>query len=925
MKRFSSLLLPWLLSLTAWAQTGQLYRYDTVADLVAAKIYNYSRGAIVDGYTTKGDGGGGVFMPVNNITSTNIGTKLASVGTAGSSWARQFSGAVNVQWFGMVGGDGVGENLLTLPDSRMSTATYSGSINWGLGLTTHTLQSAMISGGKLVIELKAVPSGSQNISVAGTRLRYPNMSGTGRYVLRLKARLTGGSAVQLFLGKSQGDANAQMVFTPTGTETTYSGWLDSDGVGSSLYLGLKNNADANGSTYTVDDVEIYFVGPATLTSVPDYTAASDEAIKWTAALEEARRGPTRLIFPKNRIFRFDGGSFWVPDGTDIDLQGSTLYLSGLSSEPGLHFARNGSIRNGKVISGVTSAGADQGLIQVGNAQNEQAQMGWFSAENLTIQHDLSGKNFGLLVFGAINTVVRNVDFADTSLTRRLIGIVWSGALTPQYIGTHPAVNVSIQNVYAGQSLQNFPTEGGGAVVSVNGMVNCSISGVYADTVGRSLITIGPGDYGDTMFQKNWLNAGLLSASVRDCAVSSQSIGYRVSGSSYLGAADYMPVNVVFDNCHSYGITNSSTMDAGFRIEGSVAEVTIRNSHVVGHQNGVLLTNVFGDGSGSSVRSAHLLVDGNTIIYSKANGISLSGARSSHVTRNRILDSGTALGAGGRSAIRLLDQNVAVVVRDNIIGRTGESGTSQNAGIEVDSDADNQEIVVVGNLILGAAQGGTPVNYGALATFAQKGPNYTGYGTTYDNDNTGDGQFNAFLVAKDLGSPIAGMTVGSTLVAAPSTLTLTDNQARFVAVWVPQKKTITGVKFINSTAGVYTADQNNEVGLYTLAGTTLTRVAVSANDGNIWKAAADAVVAVPFQTPYAANPGTYYVGLVFNTSAPTTVPVLKTLAGMAGGLNTLDLTASLMFSGTLASANALPASQAFSGINSSTALPWLILY
>lgn len=58
----------------------------------------------VDGYTTEGDGGGGIFYwNAASTTSDNGGTIIAPTGVPTGRWYRIYSGAINVMWFGATG------------------------------------------------------------------------------------------------------------------------------------------------------------------------------------------------------------------------------------------------------------------------------------------------------------------------------------------------------------------------------------------------------------------------------------------------------------------------------------------------------------------------------------------------------------------------------------------------------------------------------------------------------------------------------------------------------------------------------------------------------------------------------------------------------------------------------------------------------
>lgn len=154
------------------------------------------------------------------------------------------------------------------------------------------------------------------------------------------------------------------------------------------------------------------------------------------------------------------------------------------------------------------------------------------------------------------------------------------------------------------------------------------------------------------------------------------------------------------------------------------------------------------------------------------------------------------------------------------------------------------------------------------------------------------------------------------------LALTDGQMRFIAVYLPKSQTITGVKWQQVTQGVYTADNENRVGLYTFSGGTMTLVASSADDGNIWKVASGAVGSKAFSTPYSANSGLYFIGVLWNASAATTPPFLGSGANLL--LNNADFTNSAKIGSTYTSAT-IPTSLAQSATASQLGNLGLFLY
>jgi len=177
----------------------------------------------------------------------------------------------------------------------------------------------------------------------------------------------------------------------------------------------------------------------------------------------------------------------------------------------------------------------------------------------------------------------------------------------------------------------------------------------------------------------------------------------------------------------------------------------------------------------------------------------------------------------------------------------------------------------------------------------------------------------------LGSVIKGESVGGTLAHVTVGTALASGTLIVQAVYLPVGATLTGVKFYQSVQGAYTADAYNGVGLYTYSGGTLTLVASSTNDGNIWKAAVGLSLKT-FTSTYAAAPGLYFVGALYHSSAQTTAPSLGAYPAAIGTpLVAGDFTNSAKLSSTLASQTALPTPQASSGLTASASQIYFAVY
>jgi len=178
----------------------------------------------------------------------------------------------------------------------------------------------------------------------------------------------------------------------------------------------------------------------------------------------------------------------------------------------------------------------------------------------------------------------------------------------------------------------------------------------------------------------------------------------------------------------------------------------------------------------------------------------------------------------------------------------------------------------------------------------------------------------------LGSQSIGFLVGNISFFGQDSLTLTSQTVRFMAYYIPINTTITGIKFFQGTQGNYTANNYNGVGLYSYSGGTLTLVASSTNDGNIWKGTAGTWQTKAFSSTYNAAAGIYFVAILYSSSAQVTPPVICSCKNVTtAAVNTYDFTNSAKLSSTLAAQTALPATQLMSGTTNNNNIDLLLLY
>lgn len=186
--------------------------------------------------------------------------------------------------------------------------------------------------------------------------------------------------------------------------------------------------------------------------------------------------------------------------------------------------------------------------------------------------------------------------------------------------------------------------------------------------------------------------------------------------------------------------------------------------------------------------------------------------------------------------------------------------------------------------------------------------------------------NQLAIYQALGSQLQALGYGVGVEAITSHNVLVSQRLSFVAVYISKPTLITGVKWYQNIQGVYTASNFNGVGLYSYAAGTLTQIATSTNNGNIWKAASGGLRSQAFTGTLTVQPGIYFVAFVYSASAATTVPDLGIIGMMtASSMGMLDLASNLGFHMITTGVTALPSTQATSGTTQDTLWHWVGLY
>jgi hypothetical protein len=179
----------------------------------------------------------------------------------------------------------------------------------------------------------------------------------------------------------------------------------------------------------------------------------------------------------------------------------------------------------------------------------------------------------------------------------------------------------------------------------------------------------------------------------------------------------------------------------------------------------------------------------------------------------------------------------------------------------------------------------------------------------------------------LGSAVKAITVGTDAISnVTTTAAMVDGTRLFNAVWLNTAETITGVKFYQGTQGSFTGDNFNGIGLYSYSGGTLTQVAVTANDANIWKGSSASWQTVAFTTPAALQPGIYFYCFMYSNSAETTAPTIGCAqAWGASGMPVGDFTNSAKLTCNQTSQTTMPASVAMTSLSGFTTRQFAMLY
>ncbi|AXH76559.1 MAG: hypothetical protein [Bacteriophage sp.] len=167
----------------------------------------------------------------------------------------------------------------------------------------------------------------------------------------------------------------------------------------------------------------------------------------------------------------------------------------------------------------------------------------------------------------------------------------------------------------------------------------------------------------------------------------------------------------------------------------------------------------------------------------------------------------------------------------------------------------------------------------------------------------------------LGSTIKAQSLGMQNTDQFTNANMVDGTIYWGAMYVPTDCTLSGIRWGQRVQGAYVSDNENRAGIYSISGGTMTQIAATTNDGNLWKGTSQTMQSKAFSATVNVTAGIYFVALLYNTSLQTTAPNLNCLTTVQWLCNG-DLSNSVKLFGTT-TGTTLPASQAMSGVTGSS--------
>ena len=203
--------------------------------------------------------------------------------------------------------------------------------------------------------------------------------------------------------------------------------------------------------------------------------------------------------------------------------------------------------------------------------------------------------------------------------------------------------------------------------------------------------------------------------------------------------------------------------------------------------------------------------------------------------------------------------------------------------------------------------------------------YVWNGVDYILNGLGDAYYTNSYVErlKALGSNVQYST---TFGGSSSTLALTDGSLYLNSIYINKESVINTVSTYQATAGSYTPDNYNGVGIYSfdILTATYTLIGSSANTATLWTTA-PGVNSINLSTPLTLQKGVYFIGILYNNSAQVTAPVVGVVNTVLSQsiLNNITLPANTFLASVATGQSTLPTTLLGSATTAtSTIIHWL---
>ncbi len=481
-----------------------------------------------------------------------------------------------------------GTSLIVGGNSTFDADDFLRCTDWGTlvesGGVAPAFESAIVSGGVLALKLRAKESSSHIVGLSAAYFERDLATKTAPdFGVRFRVRCVLGEPVEFFIGKT---LNESFAFTPTNEWQTVSGSfrVTTENAGT-LYIALRKNADANGSKYEFDDIELFHG----VTKVNSFADAPDCAKELESLVRSLRNGED-LTFDPGRMYRTTRGNLELPENCTVDLRGSEIQFDiGSRPDDGFLLAHGCAVKRGHVSMKVNGYEPNnrnfQTPVRSGFQQNNFL-INSPVAEDILISSNASGNDsYGILFCGTRNHSIKRVRFKETDGVRRLVCVVWAGPdrYSPT-VGTVPSYG-EITDIYSDNCRQGFPDSGGGCVVGVNGIASTMVARVFGRNCGRSLVTVSPGDAAFDNMRPEYQIGGNGPIIVEGCVQRDGGIGVRITGKVLGDTVRPTRIQVAVRNCNLH----SDTRYQPVLIEDGVSGlVVVEDNILTGGKNSILV-------------------------------------------------------------------------------------------------------------------------------------------------------------------------------------------------------------------------------------------------------------------------------------------------------------------------------------------------